>query len=179
MTSSILNADSSVLLVVDVQERLMPAIHQVGEVVANVDRLVKGARQLGVGVVFTEQNPKGLGITIDAISTDRSPVVTKMSFDAVREGKLFQHLPEGKTVVVAGCEAHVCVLQTVFGLIEAGRDVAVALDAVGSRRLISKETALARMARRGAEIVTVEMVLFEWLERADRPEFRSVVALVK
>jgi nicotinamidase-related amidase len=81
--------------------------------------------------------------------------------------------------VVAGCEAHVCVLQTVLGLLDAGRKVYVVRDALGSRQPESKETAIRRMERHGAEIVTTEMVVFEWLESAEHPRFRDAIALIK
>ena len=88
-------------------------------------------------------------------------------------------LPSGHDVVVSGCETHVCVLQTVLGLVEAGRQVLIVRDAVGSRRSESKETALRRMERSGVEVVTTEMVVFEWLRTAEHPLFRDVQGLIK
>ena len=88
-------------------------------------------------------------------------------------------LPAEKTLVVAGCEAHVCVLQTVLGLLAQGRRVFVVRDALGARRAESKETALRRMERHGAETVTTEMVVFEWLATCEHPRFREAVALIK
>jgi len=88
-------------------------------------------------------------------------------------------LPDRSDLVVAGCETHVCVLQTALGLIEAGRRVWLVRDAVGSRRAESKETAIRRLERNGAEIVTVEMVVFEWLQTAEHPRFRDGLALVR
>jgi isochorismate hydrolase len=102
-----------------------------------------------------------------------------MSFDACRSPGFFERLGPRPEIVVAGCEAHVCVLQTVLGLLDARRRVFVVSDAVGSRRPESKEAALRRLAAAGAEIVTTEMVLFEWLGSADHPRFREVIALVK
>jgi nicotinamidase-related amidase len=88
-------------------------------------------------------------------------------------------LPARPDLVVAGCETHVCVMQTALGLIEAGRRVWLVRDAVGSRRTESKETAIRRLERRGAEIVTTEMVIFEWLERVEHPRFRDALNLVR
>jgi len=88
-------------------------------------------------------------------------------------------LPADRHIVVAGCEAHVCVLQTVLGLLGAGRKVYLVRDALGSRQAESKETAIHRMERHGAEIVTTEMVVFEWLESAEHPRFREAIALIK
>jgi nicotinamidase-related amidase len=167
----------SALLVIDVQTRLMPAIEGADAVVANVRRLLDAAALLDVPVAFTEQNPAGLGPTVDALQPAR-PVQHKMAFDACRDGGLAA-MPNRPAMIVAGCEAHVCVLQTVLGLLAAGRQVFVVRDALGSRRAESKETAIARMARHGADIVTTEMVIFEWLQTAADPNFKQAVALVK
>jgi nicotinamidase-related amidase len=101
-----------------------------------------------------------------------------MTFDAVREPGFVEAIPAAN-IVVAGCEAHVCVQQTVLGLLETGRKVYVVRDALGSRHLESKETAIRRMERHGAKIVTTEMVVFEWLETAEHPHFRDAIALIK
>jgi len=130
--------------------------------------------------VFTEQNARGLGPTVAALApADPTKVQHKMSFDAVRAGGFLERVPKNRAVVVAGCEAHVCVLQTCLGLIEAGRKVYLVRDAVGSRRAENKETAIRRLETHGAEIVTTEMVLFEWVETAEHPRFRDILALVK
>ncbi len=102
-----------------------------------------------------------------------------MSFGATRAPGFLERLPEGRDCVVTGCEAHICVLQTVLGLLEAGRRVTVVADAVGSRKTENRDAALARMAAHGAEIVTTEMVVFEWLGTARHPRFREVVRLIK
>ena len=159
----------------------MPAISGAEEVVANAGRLLAAAERLEVPVLMTEQNPKGLGPTVPELARpDGSlPVVAKMEFDACRAGGVLDALPAGHHIVVAGCEAHVCVLQTVLGLLDRSRRVYVAADAVGSRRPENKEAALRRLERAGAEIVTTEMVIFEWLGTADDPAFKAVIALVK
>lgn len=175
----ILNADTSNLVVIDLQGRLMPAIHEGESVIAQANRLIAGARAVGVSLCATEQNPDGLGHTVDAVDLGDAPVFAKMSFDATRAPGLLDWLPIGHAAVVAGCESHVCVLQTVLGLRAQGCRVAVVRDAVGSRTPESKAAALDRMAREGAEIVTAEMVLFEWLGDADHPAFRDVIRLVK
>lgn len=169
----------STLLVVDFQSRLMPAIDQGEAAVANARRLIDGAALLGVPALFTEQNAQGLGPTVPALAPALDRVAHKMAFDAVRSAGFLDRLAPGHALVVAGCEAHVCVQQTVLGLIDAGRRVYVVRDALGSRRAESKETAIRRMERHGAEIVTTEMVLFEWLGTAEHPQFRRIIALVK
>jgi nicotinamidase-related amidase len=176
-----LDRSRSVLCLVDLQERLMAAIAGGDDVVANTARLLAAAEQLDVAVLMTEQNPKGLGPTVPALARPDGavPVVAKMEFDACRAGGVIEQLPAGHHVVLAGCEAHVCVLQTVLGLLDRSRRVYVVADAVGSRRPENKEVALRRLERAGAEIVTTEMVVFEWLGTADDPAFKSVIALVK
>lgn len=175
-----MNAKRAVLLIVDFQARLMPAIHEGEAVLANARKLLDAATILDVPTVFTEQNAKGLGPTVAALApADPATVQHKMSFDAVRAGGFLERAPKNRAVVVAGCEAHVCVLQTCLGLIDAGRKLYLVRDAVGSRRVESKETAIRRLEKHGAEIVTTEMVLFEWIETAEHPRFRDVLKLVK
>lgn len=168
----------SILLVVDFQERLMPAIADGDAAIANTRRLLDAAAMMGIPALLTEQNPRGLGTTVRALAGG-APVVKKMTFDAVETPGFVAALPPAHALVVTGCEAHVCVCQTVLGLLAKKRQVYVVRDAVGSRRAESKETAILRMARHGAEIVTTEMVLFEWLETAEHPSFRKVVELIK
>lgn len=169
----------STLLVVDFQSRLMPAIGQGETVVRNARRLLDMAAHVSVPVIFTEQNAKGLGATVAELPVDRGRLVHKMHFDAVREPEFLAMIPAERQIVVAGCEAHVCVQQTVLGLLDAGRKVYIVRDALGSRRSENKETAIRRMERHGAEIVTTEMVVFEWLGSAEHPRFRDAVALIK
>lgn len=170
---------SSMLVVIDLQTRLMPAIEGAASVVANARRLVAAAALLDVPVVLTEQNPRGLGATVAELEPDPSNVVRKMSFDACRTPEFLLRASADRVVIIAGCEAHVCVLQTALGLTDRGRRVFVARDAIGSRRAENKETAVARMARHGVEIVTTEMVVFEWLGTADHPRFREAAALIR
>jgi nicotinamidase-related amidase len=174
-----IDPNKSLLLVIDFQSRLMPAIDNGAAAVKNARRLIDMAGLMRIPIVFTEQNAKGLGATVDELLTNRGTLVHKMTFDAVREPGFLETIPVGKQIVVAGCEAHVCVQQTVLGLLDAGRKVYVARDALGSRHSESKETAIRRMERHGAEIVTTEMVVFEWLETAEHPHFRDAIALIK
>ena len=169
----LLAADRSCLLVIDLQRRLMPAIADADGVLANAARLVTAATRLGVAVTATEQNPDGLGPTVDPVAPLLpTPAVAKTTFAADVD-------PGTGTVVVAGCEAHVCVLQTVLALRAAGRDVAVVADAVGSRATTSRDRALARMRAHGVDVATTEMVLFEWLGSSEHPEFRAVQKLIR
>ena len=169
----------SILLVIDFQSRLMPAIRDGETAVRNANRLIEAAKLVGVPRLFTEQNAKGLGPTVGEIAIENDRLVHKQFFDACREEGFLDHVPADANVVVAGCESHVCVQQTVLGLLLASRKTYVVRDALGSRRPEDKETAIRRMERHGAEIVTTEMVVFEWLQTADSPHFRQVINLIK
>jgi nicotinamidase-related amidase len=174
-----IDVETSTLLMIDFQAKLMRAIGDAAGAIANARRLVGAAAILGVPTLFTEQNAKGLGPTVTELAPDPSRIVDKMTFDACGELSFLPRLGTNHSIVVTGCEAHVCVLQTVLSLLETGRQVFVVRDAIGSRRDESKETAIRRMECHGADIVTAEMVIFEWLKTAEHPRFREVAALIK
>ena len=170
---------NSLLLVVDFQSRLMPAIHDGESAVRNASRLIEAAKLIDIPRLFTEQNPKGLGATVTELPVEKERLVHKQFFDACREDGFLDRIPADAHVVVVGCEAHVCVQQTVLGLLAASRKTYLVRDAIGSRLPENKETAIKRMERHGAEIVTTEIVVFEWLQTAEHPCFRQVIALIK
>lgn len=173
----LIRADRSVLLLVDLQERLYPAIHEGAQVLEHGLWLTRVAQRLAVPVICTEQYPRGLGPTLPALRQllPDAAVVEKIHFSAVPEGGIF-NAPGGSRAqfIVAGTEAHVCVQQTVLDLLDSGRRVFVVDEAVGSRRPSDKALALARMRRHGADIVSREMVAFEWLRQAGTDLFRQV-----
>ncbi len=173
------DAAGSVLVLVDFQARLMPAIHEGERVVAEAVRLANIARLLGVPVIGTEQSPGSLGGNIGEIKRLCDQTLAKDHFDACRDG-LADRLPAGRNhVVVAGCEAHVCVLQTVAGLLGQGLQVTVVLDAIGSRKASSREAAIDRMRGGGVAMATVEMLAFEWMRTSRHARFREVLGFVK
>ena len=174
-----ISRDDSVLLVVDFQSRLMPAIDDGPSVIANARRLLDAAELLHVPILFTEQNADGLGRTLPELRPGAGGIAHKMTFDACRAPGFLEALSDRRDVIVSGCEAHVCVLQTILGLLTAGRRVFAVRDALGSRRVESKETAIRRMERNGAEVVTTEMVIFEWLGTAEDPRLHEVITLVR
>ena len=174
-----IQAELSSLLVIDLQPRLMRVIEDGDAVIANAKRLLDAAGLFGVPALFTEQNAKGLGPTVETFAPPESAVLPKMCFDASRVQGFAAKLGNRPDVIVSGCEAHVCVLQIVLSLLDEGRRVFAVRDAIGSRRAESKETAIRRMERHGAEIVTAEMVIFEWLGTAEHPRFKEAAALVK
>ena len=176
----VLTAEGAVLLLIDLQERLMPVIADHEVVVARAVRLAEGATLLDVPVRATEQNPAGLGPTVPPLSGYPQAVLAKTMFSAAGDSGFAELLPAGSgEIVVAGVEAHVCVLQTVLDLLAAGRRVVWAADATGSRDPADRAAAIDRARRHGAEIVTSEMVLFEWLRDAGHPRFREVHKLLK
>jgi nicotinamidase-related amidase len=175
---TLLTATKATLVLIDFQARLMPAIYDGTRLVANGQRLVAAAKALSVPVVTTEQSPAKLGATLPELA-GAGRIVAKTSFDACAEPAFLEALAGDGEIVICGCEAHVCVGQTVLTLLENRRRVVVVQDAIGSRAPDSKAAALARMARHGAEIVTTEMVVFEWLRSADHPQFRALSALIK
>jgi nicotinamidase-related amidase len=173
-------AEASRLILIDLQARLMPAIDDGASVLARCLLLGRAARLLGVPVLATEQNPAGLGANLDEVRALADRSFAKISFDATGEPDFVEALAGARrALVVAGCEAHVCVLQTVLGLRERGLPVALVADAVGTRRPADRAAALERAAQAGAEIVSAEMIVFEWLRRSDHPRFREALALVR
>lgn len=173
-----LDANRSVLLIIDLQDRLLPAINQGANVIEHTTWLTGVARQLQVPVLLTEQYPQGLGPTAPSIAQLVAPDerIEKTHFSAVAEGNLLNH-PAGhrQQWVICGTESHVCVQQTVLDLLAAGRQVCVVEEAVGSRQPRDKALALERMRQHGAGIVSREMVAFEWLHRANTPQFRALL----
>jgi nicotinamidase-related amidase len=173
----------SVLLVVDVQERLLPAIDGHEQVAAAADRVVRAAVELGVPVLCTEQYPRGLGPTVEPIrsSLAGAPILEKMAFSCCGAAGLMDRLGAmGRSqVILVGIETHVCVMQTVLDLLAAGYRPYVAADAVSSRFATDRQTALERMRQAGAVVTTSESVLFEWLETAAAAEFKAVSRIVR
>ena len=177
-----MKAQESTLVLIDYQARLMPAIHEGNTLIARATLLARAAGLLEVPVLGTEQNPDGLGSNVDAIRSLCRHTVGKLHFGACADGlaeTLAAQAPGREDVVIAGCEAHVCLLQTALGLLDAGHRVWVVADASGSRRPADYAAAMRRLQQAGATIVTHEMVLFEWLGSSAHPRFREVLALIK
>ncbi|WP_332685465.1 isochorismatase family protein [Bosea sp. (in: a-proteobacteria)] len=175
---SLMDAGRSRLVIVDFQARLMPAIHDGPRLVANARRLVDAAGLLGVPILMTEENPAGLGSTVGELA-GAGPVIAKMSFDSCCAAGFLEAIAGDEELILCGCEAHVCFGQTVLSLLARQRRVFVVQDAVGARAPESKEVALRRLERHGAEIVTTEMVVFEWLRTAEHPQFRAASRLIR
>lgn len=177
----LLSRTESRLLIVDMQEKILPVIDAHAGVTANCLKLIEAAQILDVPVTATEQYPKGLGTTIAEIAERLPDRPEKIEFSCLNclDWSSTAADPEGRfQVVVAGIESHVCVQQTVLDLLSQGFRIFVAADAVGSRKSLDREIALQRMASSGAVITTTESVLFEWCERAGTPEFKQISRLV-
>lgn len=178
-----LDAARSQLVLVDYQARLMPAIQGSDAIVRNAARLAQLARALQVPAMATEQVPAKLGPTVPEVSAFVTHVLAKSHFDAYTDGlrePVRRTVGDGFTqVLVAGCEAHVCLLQTALGMLDDGLDVWVVSDACGSRSDHDKVAALQRLRDAGANIVTTEMAGFEWVRHAGHPAFRTLQALVR
>lgn len=173
-----MTAEASTLVLVDYQARLMPLIHDHERVLHEGLRLADAARLLDIPIVGTQQNPAGLGANDERIRQRCASTLDKMHFDACEDG-LLAALASHEEVVIAGCEAHVCLLQTTLGLLRAGKRVWVCAPACGSRIATDRALALDRLRQAGAGIVSVEMVLFEWLHDCRHPRFKDVLAVIK
>lgn len=175
-----MSRDDTALLVIDVQEKLLPAIAGAPRVVWNIRRLIDAAVALGLPVLATEQYPKGLGPTTGELAERLpEPIPSKLTFSAGGCPGLFDEVQQRgiHKILVCGIEAHVCVQQTVLDLLADGRRVYVAVDAVGSRFETDYRTALARMDSAGATLTTAEAAMFEWCEAAGTPEFKQISRL--
>jgi len=181
----LIDATHSALLVIDVQERLLPAIDDGPACVEHILWLLRVAGRIGVPVLACEQYPQGLGPTHPAIRAELpvGAMAEKIHFSAVAAGchglgsnsnSNSGVSPAPTQYIVCGTEAHVCVMQTVLDLLAAGKQVFVVAEAVGSRRASDKALALTRMRDAGAVVVSREMVAFEWLRRADTALFREI-----
>jgi nicotinamidase-related amidase len=180
----IIDKAGSQLLLVDLQARLMPVVHEGERTTARACVLAQGARRLGVPITISEQYPAGLGSTLPAVLDAAGPqamVLPKLHFSALGDSALAARL-EGlgrPRIVMAGAEAHVCVLQSALAARQSGYQVAVVADAVSSRAQDSVTLAFARMRQTGIVVVNTEMVLFEWLGVAGTESFRSVLQWIR
>jgi nicotinamidase-related amidase len=178
----LLDVSTSALLVVDVQQRLLPLIPSSAEISARIGWLIEAAKRFSVPTMATEQYPQGLGTTIPELRTAISaPPREKRMFSCRECSDIFQgwHAAGRRQVVVVGIETHVCVLQTVLDLLSLGFDCYVVVDATGSRHLLDQQIALQRMEISGGMLTTTEAVLFEWCADSRDPNFKQISQWVK
>ncbi|MFF7065672.1 isochorismatase family protein [Pseudomonas sp. NPDC008258] len=176
MSGALIDASQATLLVVDVQEKLIGAMHEAERLTARIEWLVAACTRLALPVVFSEQYPKGLGPTLSRLkeACASAPVVEKLHFSCVPADCLSQSLMQRGQVVLCGIESHVCVLQTALDLVASGKQVFVVADATSSRTAENHLAALQRMAALGVQVVTREMVVFELLRTASHEQFREI-----
>lgn len=180
VNQALLTTGSSALLIVDMQEKLLPAIQDTDALRGRVARLAQAARRLSVPVWATEHWPEKIGATHPDLAPHIERTVSKTHFNACREAVFLESWPEGRSrVLLTGTEAHICVLQTGLGLAQAGYEPVLVTDCIGSRRASDWAAACERWRRYGLETVTSEMAIYEWLETPAHPAFRDVLALVK
>ncbi|MCL5271274.1 MAG: hydrolase [bacterium] len=179
-----LDPEQAIVMVVDMQDRLLPAIHEREAVVRRAEILIKAARILGIPIIWTEQYRKGLGETDPTIRQaigSAAEAMEKRSFGCFGDEDIAAALIQSgrRQIVLCGIETHVCILQTALKALEKGWDVLLAEDAVGSRRPADREAALRRLAQAGAVPATVEMVIMECLRVAGGDHFKAILPLLK
>ena len=175
----LIKTEKSALLVIDVQQRLLPAVQQSADIEQSVCDLIGVASELDVPILFSEQYPKGLGPTSDKVVAalpDAALRLEKLTFSCAADATCSEQIKavDRSQIIICGMETHVCVLQTAAELCAGGFEVFVVVDAVSSRTEENKELGLARMRQAGIQVVSKEMVIFEWLERAGTDSFRSI-----
>lgn len=179
----ILTKLNTALLVVDIQEKIVPVMNESQKFITNTLKLIKGCKVLGLPIFLTEQYPKGLGGTINEIKSELVDItpIQKMSFSCAGSVELMAKLKKSeiKNIILAGIESHVCISQTALDLSVNGFNIVVAADAVSSRRKFDYEIALSRMARNNIDVTLTESILFEMLNVCGTEEFKQISKIVK
>lgn len=180
---ALLNENDSLLLIIDIQDRLVAALEK-DTIVSKASKLTAAAKILGIPVIVSEQYPKGLGHTVEAVSeqlSDSTEVIEKTSFSLLQEDGFLEKIKSynKKQIIICGIEAHICVHQTTADLIQEGFEVIVAKDVCASRNKYEFLQGIEAMQANGAKISCLEIILFEWLRGAKHPKFKEVQALIK
>lgn len=179
----LIRAKDSALVVIDVQERLVPAMQAPARTLHNTKLLLKAAHINHVPIILTEQYPKGLGHTVPEVkkAAGDSIIVPKMHFSCMEDATFAETFTSlgVKQAVLVGMEAHICVVQTAASLVEDGYEVFVVSDATASRTIESEKACLDRLSAAGISIVTTEMVVFEWLGQDGTKAFRELLPYIK
>jgi len=179
------NASQSQLLIVDVQEKLVKSIPEkiINSVIKNINAIHEMALLLHIPILITEQYPKGLGNTDIRITknlTPPYPVIEKTSFSCCQAPEFCNNIQNDKEqMIIVGMESHICILQTAMQLLSEGKNVFVIQDAVCSRTKSNHQNALARLSKANAVISNTESLLFEWLEDASHPHFKTASKLIR
>ena len=157
----------------------MPAIHQGEDVLKQCIRIAQIAKLLDIPIIGTEQSPQSLGHNVDAITQYCETTVAKEHFDACQDGLINALSKNREQLILAGCETHVCVMQTALELLRQNFKVSILVDAIGSRRSLDRDIALHRLGSAGASLLTVEMLAFEWLGSASNESFKKALEIIK
>ena len=178
----ILEEDETLLLIVDVQQKLIKNIKANQLLVFNIKKLIDICNLLNVRIAITEQNPLKLGKTIDSIKdNDEYPKFEKMEFSCTKNKNFLNYINEYnyKNIIVCGIESHICILQTSIDLLQKGFNIVIPRDAIGSRNQIDNETAFLRLILSGAVASTTESLICELCKTSNRKEFREVSKILK
>ena len=178
-----LNTDDSLILVIDIQDRLVNSLNKV-TIINKSSVVLKAANILKIPVIVTEQYPRGLGNTISQLKEildENVDIVEKTSFNAIADKNLLDRIKSfnRKQILIMGIETHICVYQTALALLEQGFEVYAIKDACASREKYEFKQGIYAMAQNGVKITCVEMALFEWLKDAKNPKFKEIQALIK
>lgn len=181
---TILNKEDSIVMIIDVQEKLLNAVFNKASLEKKATTLANTAKILEIPVIVTEQYPKGLGATVETLKEvlpENTQYFEKTAFSALENNDVLEALKNSgkKQVVIFGIETHICVSQTTNALIQDGFEVSVIRDACGSRSELEYSAGLERMKDNGAHVLTTEIALFEWLKGAKHPKFKEVQMLIK
>ncbi len=178
-----LDAEKTVLLIIDVQDKLYQAMHDKEALAERIEKLIQGVRALGIPVIATEQYPQGIGPTIPEIAAvlEGVPIISKLHFSCCGDPVFFDAFRtlDRRQVVIAGIECHVCVYQTAMDLLDGGWEVQIVADGVSSRTAWSRDVGLQRLRDEGAKITSTEIVLFELLKTAGAEKFREISKIIK
>jgi nicotinamidase-related amidase len=177
-----INIKNSLLLIIDVQERLLPVIYEGDVVLKNINTLIKAAEILGLDMIITEQYPKGLGCTVsELLYSDSTEIYEKDTFSCLLQPDLLEKIRENQKtdLILCGVEAHICVLKTALDALDQGFKVHIVADAVSSRTPQNKQLGLDRIKQSNGYIVSMEMILFMLMERAGTDTFKAISKLIK
>ncbi|PKG85609.1 hydrolase [Colwellia sp. 75C3] len=182
-----LKKENTGLIVVDIQGQLARLVHDSDTLIANCEKLIKGAQSLGLPIIWLEQNPEKIGPTVDEINTllssplsHHEPII-KYTFNACEDALFMDRVREENvdTWLICGIEAHICVYQTALSLKEQGLKVELVSDCVSSRKLENKELAIQKLLNNGIELTGLEMCLFELVKDCRATEFKEILGLIK
>lgn len=175
-----LDANNSILVIIDIQEKLVNAAYNGGKTVTNISIISKAVQMLSIPTLITEQYPKGLGATVENIKNNEAFIIEKTSFSAFNEPKFRQKIESlnCRQVILCGIETHICVLQTAIDLFKNGYEVYVLKDCVSSRSEEEQNSGLELLKQYGIKVITVETALFQWLKSSEHPLFKDIQKLI-